>query len=254
MNGNESTSSGEEDIIGEFRYGDAGERRNQGISIETIRDWFPEATIQGKLPKSVLKAIWERYPEPAESVLKTSAIDVDMVGDLPKFALSNDSETRNTSRNFSCAFRPIVSLALAVQEDTSIPEASRKLILEGLREATLLHNHAAAIAEADRRRTIGKAIHWPENFLSRCNTTASDSRATLFGEKFVAEHKQWKQEKLTERTLAAQKDAISYLVKSMASVKTPTERPPKPQFAKNKGTWERPKPQPQPPKESKGSQ
>ena len=150
MNGSESNSSSDENIIGEFRYGDAKERRNQGVSIETIRDWFPESTIQGKLPKSVLKAIWERYPEPAESVLKTSAIDVDMAGDLPKFALSNDSETRNMFRNFSCAFRPIVSVALAVREDTLIPEASRKLIIEGLREAILLHNHAAAIAETDR--------------------------------------------------------------------------------------------------------
>ena len=252
MNGSESNSSSDENIIGEFRYGDANERRNQGVSIETIRDWFPESTIQGKLPKSVLNAIWERYPEPAESVLKTSAIDVDMAGDLPKFALSNDSETRNTFRNFSCAFRPIVSVALAVQEDASIPEASRKLILEGLREAILLHNHAAAIAETDRRRAIGRAIRWPDNLLSRCNTTASGSRATLFGEKFVAEHKQWKQEQLAERTLAAQKDAINYLARSMASVKTPTERPPKPQFAKNKGTGERQKPQPHTPKRTKG--
>ena len=77
-----ATHPSDENIIGEFRYGDAKERRKQGVSIETIRDWFPESTIQGKLPKSVLKAIWERYPEPAESVLKTSAIDVDMAGDL----------------------------------------------------------------------------------------------------------------------------------------------------------------------------
>lgn len=252
MNGNDTTSSSEENIIGEFRYGDADDRRNRGISITPIRDWFPDATIQGKLPKSVLKAIWDRYPEPAESILKTSAIDTDMAGDVPKFALANDSEARDTFRNFSCAFRPIISVALAVQEDNSIPADSRKLILEGLREAMLLHNHAAAIAETDRRRAIGRAIHWPDNFLSRCSTTASESRAILFGEKFVAEHKQWKQEKLAERTLAAQKDAISHLAKSMASVKVPTERPFKQPFAKNKGPWEKPKPQP--PKESKGNQ
>lgn len=44
MNGSESNSSSDENIIGEFRYGDKDERRNQGISIETIRDWFPKRT------------------------------------------------------------------------------------------------------------------------------------------------------------------------------------------------------------------
>lgn len=257
MDGDSNNSSNEENIIGEFRY-DA-ERRDQGISIETIKEWFPPATTQGKLPRSVLRAIWERYPEPAEAVLKTSSIDIDLADGIPAYALTNDTDARDHIRNFASAFKPIISMALAIQEDNTIPRDTKEHLLAGLREATLLHNHAKAIAEIDRRQKIGKAARWSNSLMARCNTTASDDRANLFGNQFNTEYRRWRQEKLTEETLTAQKEAINKLARSVSAIKVATNTSqaqnnsqpypkPRPQFKTGAG------PKPQHPKGPKGNQ
>src|ERR1700738_807192 len=122
-----------------YQYTSPEERRNQGVPIDSIKLWFPAATVQGKLPRSALTAIWNRYPDPAGSVLKTSSIDVDLVDELPEYACINDAEARNHIRDFGTAFRPVINMALGIQHDDSLPVSCKGLLLEGFREAVLLY-------------------------------------------------------------------------------------------------------------------
>ena len=241
------TDATEQEEYEEYQYGEV-EERDQGVSIESLKGWFPPSILKGRLPRATLAQLWERYPEPAGAVLKTSALDIDLVDEVPSHGLARDTGAREQVRSFATACKPIVHVAMAIQQDAGIPAESKELLLRGLRDAVLLHNHAAAVAEEDRRQVIGKALHWPDSFLSKCRTVASEDRAKLFGDQFVSEHRRWKQEKRAERAVHVQKD----LVKSISDIKISTQRPEhhKPHEHGNGGN----KPKSQPPKGPKGSQ
>lgn len=224
------------DIL-EFNYANPRERRDEGVPIGAIKKWFPEETAHGKLPRALLNGIWDRYPKPEGSVLKTSALDLDLVDEVPSFAVAKDSEIRHVMRDFACAFRPIVHLALVILEDNELPEAKRKLIVASLRETILLYNHAAANAETERRRAIGKAGHWPDSLISKCLTTVSNDKARLFGEQFVSEYKQWRQDKRAEETISTQKEAMDNLAKSVSALKVRTGQNFRPQATRGRQSF-----------------
>jgi hypothetical protein len=234
-------------MTNEYKY-PSGEDHKAGMPIESIKEWFPPATIKGRLPEEVLAQLEAKYPEPAEAVLKASGVDIDLLDDIPRHALAGDAKARGTARDFANAFKPILLLAIAVQNNSGIPEDVRRVFIDGLRDAVYLHNHAVAVVEEDRRLAIGRAIDWPESMLSKSRTIPSEDRSILFGEQLVADHRRWSDARRADRAIWSQKMAINNLAKTIISQKPgPNNFPQK--------SWTKPKPQhQQPPKGEKGSQ
>lgn len=236
----------------EYQYPEWDERK-QGISIEALQGWFPKTTLSGRLPESVLDRLWEKYPEPREEVLKTSAIDIDVSDAVPQHDMARDAGVRKQARDFANACRPIIHLALGIQKDTGIPQDTKSHILRCLKDTIFLYNHAAAVVEEDRRNHVAKAINWPDSLIAECRVVHSEDRANLFGKQIIKDHRRWCQERLAERAIRAQENAAKEIARAISGIRV---NEPTKSTGPKRGTKSESEPEPQEPspKEPRGSQ
>lgn len=195
----ETSSENQEFSWENFQYTSYEERRNAGRSVEPISGWFPPSTVNGRLSSKQLHTLYEKREEPANSILKTSAIDDCLRGLISRSAIEHDEKTRELIRDFSNSIRSTVNFALDVSQNETISEDAQATVQDYNREAITLYNHARAKSEISRRLEIAGREKWPEHLKAKCKKVGSDSRFELFGRELAKEIKEYYEEVARQR-------------------------------------------------------